>query len=198
MYDSDVDADNYNISLDGHQMIMEDLTPNESFNRRETIRHNIIGGTQTVMRGNYLPRDFTFTTHLLIDPDFPDVYDSIIKEWQSKPVEVISKYMGGKFNAEVIIKKSPSPSSNYLAIEVQVIEIPGDTSLIPNDEFIIPADKVSQVSKTSKKGNNKNKNNKNSKTTTKNKNNKNNKKNKNNKNKKNKGNNITKTNKKNK
>ena len=145
MYDRNVDTDNYNVSIDGYSMIMEEVTPNESFNRRETIRHQILGGTQTVMRGNYLPRDYSFTTHWLIDPDHPDVYDDIIREWQSRPVEVISKYMGGKFNAECIIKKSPTTYGNYLLLEIQVIEIPSEKSLIPNDEFSIPKDTVSSI-----------------------------------------------------
>lgn len=150
MYDTE-NTDDFNITLDGYQMIMEECTPNEAFNRRETIRHNIIGGTQTVMRGNYLPRDYTFTTHFLVDPNHPDVYDSIIREWQSRPVTVVSKYMGGKFDAEVIIKKSPCTSPNYLAMEIQVIEIPGSKSLIPNDDFIIPGDKVVPISVSSAK-----------------------------------------------
>lgn len=159
MYDKNVDADFYNISLDGYDMIMEEFTPNESFNRRETIRHNILGGTQSVMRGNYLPRDFNFTTHFLIDEEHPDVYDDIIREWQSKPVEVISKYMGGKFKAEVIIKKGATQQSpNYLAMEIQVIEIPEEKSLIPKDEFIIPKDVITpiKVSSTKKKATKKN------------------------------------------
>lgn len=187
MYGSNVEADNYNVTVDGYQMIMEDLTSNESFNRRETIRHNIIGGTQTVMRGNYVPRDFTFTTHLLIVPEYPDVYDDIIREWQSKPIEIISNLMGGKFNAELIIKKSPSSSPNYLNLEVQVKEIPDVKSLIPNDEFIIPAEtkaKTKVSSSTDK--NTKNKNNKKNTKDSKNKNKKGKNKNK-------KGKNITKT-----
>lgn len=155
MYGKNVSKDNYNVSLDGYDMIMEEVTVNEGFNRRETIRHNIIGGTQSVMRGNYLPRDYSFITHLLIDPDFPDVYDSVLREWQSKPVEVISRYMGGKFNAEVIVKKTPTMYPNYLSLEVQVIEIPSKESLIPNEEYITP--KGSKTVKTITKKNNKNK-----------------------------------------
>ena len=169
MYDKNVDADFYNITLDGYQLIMEDFTPNESFNRRETIRHNILGGTQSVMRGNYLPRDFNFTTHFLIDPDYPDVYDDIFRDWQSKAVEVISKYMGGKFKAEVIIKKSPTQQSpNYLAMDIQVIEIPEEKSLIPKDEFNVPKDVITPVTVTSSKKKTTNK--KSSKKTNKNKN----------------------------
>ena len=155
MYDSNVDSEDFNITLDGYSMIMEEVTPNESFNRRETVRHFILGGTQTVMRGNYLPRDYNFTTHLLIDPQHPDVYDNVIREWQSKPVEVICNQMGGKFDAEVIIKKSPSSSPNYLALEIQVIEIPETKSLIPHEEVIIPSQpKTVKITSTKKKNTN--------------------------------------------
>ena len=191
MYDSNVDANDFNISVDGYQMIMETVTSNETFNRRETVRHNILGGTQSVMRGNYLVRDYNFTTHLLIDPNHPDVYDKILQEWQSKPVEIISKYMGGKFNAEVIIKRNVDNSPQYLALDVQVIEIPSGKSLIPKDEFSTPKDKVMPVTTTSSKEKPKSKQ---DKTTTKNKNKKN--KNKKGKNNKKKGSNITKVRKK--
>ena len=149
MYGSNVDKNDYNISLDGYQMIMETVSANETFNRRETIRHNILGGTMSVMRGNYLARDYNFTTHLLIDPNHPDVYDNILREWQSKPVEVISKYMGGKFNAEVIIKRNIDGYPNYIGLDIQVIEIPTKSSTIPNDEFTIPEDKIAPVTTTS-------------------------------------------------
>ena len=165
MYGSNVEAKNYNVTVDGYQMIMEDLSTNESFNRRETIRHNIIGGTQSVMRGNYVARDYTFTTHLLIVPEFPDVYDDIIREWQSKPVEVISNLMGGKFKAELIIKKTPSNSPNYLNLEVQVKEIPEQKSLIPNDEFVIPSETKAKTKVTSKTNKDTKKNTKNTKNT---------------------------------
>lgn len=146
-----IDNKHFNVSLDGYDMIMEELTPNESFNRRETIRHNILGGTQSVMRGNYLPRDYTFTTHLIIDADNPDVYDSVLREWQSKPVEVSSKFMGGKFKAEIIIKKSPTGMPNFLGLEVQVIEIPESKSLIPNESIVIPKKPKKNVTITSTK-----------------------------------------------
>lgn len=164
---NDIAPEHFNVTIDGYSMIMEELTPNEAFNRRETIRHNILGGTQSVMRGNYLPRDYTFTTHLIVSPNNPDIYDSVFREWQSKPVTVNSKYMGGSFSAEVIIKKSPSGMPNYLNLEVQVIEIPTQDSLIPNEKIIIPTKPKSSVvvvssnsskKSTSKKTTNKKKN----------------------------------------
>ena len=141
MYDDRIDSKLFNICIDGFPLIGEELSPNESFNRRETSRKNIIGGTQTVMRTSYVHRDFSFVAHVRTDPEYPDVYDETFKLWQSKEVEVISKEMGGKFGAECIVKKKHE-TPNFLTLEIQLIEIPGSTSLIPDDEFIVPTDKV--------------------------------------------------------
>lgn len=145
MYSEKINANHFNISIDGLQLIGEDISPNESFNRRETSRKHIIGGTQSVIRTNYIHRDFSFTCHLRIDPLYPDIYDSTFKLWQSKPVEVISKELGGKFNAECIVKKKHETPA-YLTVEVQLIEIPGETSLIPNDAVKVPTDKITKSS----------------------------------------------------
>lgn len=142
-YSKNVKETDYNLSIDGIDIIVEEYTPNESFNRRETSRKAIIGGTQQVIRTNYLPRDYSVTTHFIIDPSYPDVYNKMFREWQSKPVEVISRLMGGKFNAECIVKTTQD-SPNYLKVEIQLVEIP-EKSLIPNDELQIPTDKINDV-----------------------------------------------------
>lgn len=173
----------FNITIDGFDVIGEDISPNESFNRRETSRKAIIGGTESVIRTSYIRRDWSFKLHFQIDPEYPDVYDDMLRLWQSKPVEVISKELGGKFNAEVIVKRTHS-TPRYLDVDVQVIEIPSSTSLIPNDTVKVPTTKVTTTSsknKNSKK--NTKKNTKTSKKTTKKTSNKNTKK---------KGSNITK------
>lgn len=182
MYNEKVDKNFYNVSIEGFDLIAEEVTPSEAYNRRETSRKNIIGGTQHVIRTNYLNRDYTIITHLLIDPLYPDVYDNTFRDWMSRPVEVISKHMGGKFFAECIVKPSVEDSPNYLKLEIQLIEIPDTKSLIPNDVFSAPSNNESNVKVISKK---KSKKSKKKKTNTKN-------SKKNNKNKK-KGNNITKT-----
>lgn len=153
MYSSTVDPKMFNITIDGFPLIVEDPSPNESFNRRETSRHNIIGGTQWVARTTYVPIDFTFTTHVRVDPLYPDIYDSTFQLWMSKTVEVVSRELGGvgKFNAECKVKKTHS-SPSFLTLEIQLIEIPGDKSNIPNDEFIVPTDQITTttVSKSDK------------------------------------------------
>lgn len=179
MYSDAIDSKLFNVSIEGFPLIAEELSPNESFNRRETARHNIIGGTQSVVRTTYVPRDFSFVAHVRVDPLYPDVYDDTFELWQSKPVEVVSKEMGGKFNAECIIKKIHGTPA-YLKLEIQLKEIPDAVSLIPNDIVKVPTDKIT---KTSTK---KNKPKTSSKKTT---------KKSNTKTKKKKGNNITKVNK---
>ncbi|MBR0369159.1 MAG: hypothetical protein IJH63_00380 [Methanobrevibacter sp.] len=142
MYDYDnLDSKLFNISIDGLDLIGESFSPSESYNRRELSRHTIIGGTQKVIRTTYVQRDFTFNTHVRIDPLYPDIYDSTFRLWMSKPVEVVSKELGGKFNAECTVKKThENPSS--LSLEIHLIEIPDENSLIPNDNFIVPYDKI--------------------------------------------------------
>lgn len=157
-YDKKYDTDFYNVTIDGYDIIAEEITPTEAYNRRETVRHNIIGGTQTVIRTNYIPRDYTITTHLLIDPLYPDVYNNILNEWQSKPVEVVSKYFGGKFNAECIIKPDFNESPNYIKLEIQLIEIPDTESLIPDDVFKAPSNDKKVTVKSTKKNTKKSKN----------------------------------------
>jgi hypothetical protein len=180
LYNEKINKDFFNVSIDGYDLIAEEVTPNEAYNRRETSRKNIIGGTQTVIRTNYIPRDYTIVTHLVIDPLYPNVYDSILNEWVSKPVEVVSKYMGGKFNAECTIKPTYDESPNYIRLEIQLIEIPDIESLIPDDTLKTPSNESNvKIISTKKKKKTKKK-------TTK-KSNKNNSKNKK------KGNNITKT-----
>lgn len=167
MYSSTINQDTFNLTIDGFPLIVEsDMSPNESFNRRETARHNIIGGTQWVARTTYVPIDVTFNTHVRIDPYYPDIYDSTFKLWMSKPVEVISREFGN-FMAECKVKKLHS-SPAFLALEIQLTEIPGTKSNIPNDEFIIPTDKITTtVSKGKGTSKGKGKNGKNSKTSTK-------------------------------
>lgn len=158
-YSNDINPNLLNMSINGFDMVIEEPSPSESYNRRETSRHNIIGGTQWVARTTYIPRDFTFQAHLKIDPLYPDIYDSMIMSWMNGPVEVVSNELGGKFNAECIVKKTHE-SPSYLTLEIQLIEVPGETSNIPNEKnFKIPDDKIT-TTVTSSSNKNKKKNNK--------------------------------------
>jgi len=170
MYDETMDTSFYNISIDGYDLVAEEISPNESYNRRETSRHDIIGGTQRVVRTTYIPREYSITTHVRIDPTEPDIYDDVFRDWMSKNVEVISKYIGGSMKAECVVKVDPNDSPNYLKLEINLTEIPDEKSLIPGEEFNVPDDVISPVkistssSKSSDKSK-KDKTNKSSKTT---------------------------------
>lgn len=127
---------NENIEIEGCPFYAEDIQPTESYNRRELNRTSILGGTEFVSPGKYIPREFSFTTSILIPEGKPHVHDALFSEMMSKPCEVISPYMGGIFDAEVIIKKSPeTPSSIHLDITVK--EIPKTESNIPNEQITL-------------------------------------------------------------
>lgn len=154
MYSSNIDSNLFDLTIDGFPLIIEEPSPDESFNRRETARHNIIGGTQWVAKTTYVPVDVSFTTHVRIDPLYPDIYDSTFRLWMSKPVEVISKEFGGKFKAECIVKKTHE-SPSFLTLEIHLIEIP-DKTRIPNDEFVVPTDVITTEVKSTGKNDKKN------------------------------------------
>ena len=143
MYDDITENISENIEIDGYPFYAENITSNEPYNRRETNRTSIMNGTEYVTRGKYIVRDYSFETTIYFPDNRPDIHDQIFREMLSKPCEVISPYMGGKFMAEIIIQKDAEESSpNHLKLNIQVIEIPGKDSLIPGDTFTIPEDKI--------------------------------------------------------
>lgn len=131
------------IEIDGYPFYPEEINSQEPYNRRELNRQSILGGTEKVTRGKYVVREFSFTTSIYIPDGHPETYDTIFQSMVSKPCEVISPYMGGKFDAEVHIQKTAGEASpNHLELEITVKEIPTGDSMIPNDIFIIPEDKL--------------------------------------------------------
>lgn len=154
-----------NLEIMGYPFYVESVSPNEAFNRREYNRNNIVSGTMKVTPGAYVVRDFSITTHVFIDPNHPDEHNSIFQEMMSKPVEVISPEVGGRFNAEVVVKPERD-SLNSLKLSISVKEIPDVKSNIPGESFTVPKSRDVEPEKTNdkdKKNNTKNKTNKNSK-----------------------------------
>ena len=128
-----------NIEIMGYPFYVESVTANEFFNRREEIRNKILGGTEDVLRGQYISRDFSITTHVPIDPTRPDANNSVFREMMSKPVEVISPELGGKFNANVVIKPGHTKLS-HLELSIDIKEVPDKDSNIPGEsKFVVPA-----------------------------------------------------------
>ena len=85
--------------------------------------------------------DFNVTTHVWVDPDRPDEWNSIFQEMMSKPVEVISPELGGRFNAIVVIKPEHE-KLDALKLTISIKEVPDSQSLIPGEEFTIPASRI--------------------------------------------------------
>lgn len=142
-------SEGYNIEINGFPFFAESVDSDEFYNRRDLVVNNIIGGTQQVMRGPYIARSFSFVTHVLVDPEHPDVYNDIFREMMSGTCEVISPELGGLFKANVIIKPlHKKPRS--LELSISITEIPGTESNIPGDVFVVPEDKLEDVKKEDK------------------------------------------------
>lgn len=102
----------------------ENITSNEAFSRRDLIRTKVMNGTEVVTQGDWIGRDFTFTTHIPIAED-RQIYDKYFQSMLHQPCTIMSPDMGDMFTAQVIIKKTPMENHpNTLVLEIQIIEIP--------------------------------------------------------------------------
>ncbi|MBO6123320.1 MAG: hypothetical protein J6P09_05730 [Methanobrevibacter sp.] len=140
------------VTIMGVQFWAENIQSDEPENRREREFTPILGGTERVMQGKYIHREFSFTTTWYFPEGKPHVYDNLIKKMMSKPVEVKSKYMGGNSTFKAIVKISqtfPEHSPNHMDLDVTVTEVPGVKSRIPGESFKVP--KVEKIKVTSKK-----------------------------------------------
>lgn len=115
--------DNFNVQINGVDLFAEEVTSDESFSRNEIVRQNILGGTQFVSKGAFVPKKYSFTTHLSIPAERPDFYDSLFNEWVNNPAEVVSPEFGGMFMAELTIKKEHT-APKILTITFNLTEIP--------------------------------------------------------------------------
>ena len=139
-----VPTNNCNIEIMGYPFFAEKVSPNESFNRRDMVVNNLVGGTAIVTKGAYIPLDFTITTHVFVNEDRPDEHNAIFKEMMSKPVEVISPEIGGMFMAVVTIKPEHT-KNNSLELSITIKEVPELTSNIPGESWVVPAPKDVEV-----------------------------------------------------
>lgn len=138
MYDDIVSGVSENIEINGHPFYAENIDGNEPYNRREYVFKSLLNGTMSVKSGKYVNREFSFKT--TVYHVRPDEHDKIIREIMSKPVEVISKEMGGKFNAIVVFSKNiPDGSPNHTEYDVTVTEVPDKNSNIPGEvKLVVP------------------------------------------------------------
>lgn len=133
-----IPTDGCNLEIMGYPFYAENVSPNESFRRREYNFNALVGGTQKVTPGAYVGLDFSITAHVRIDPDRPDEHNAIFQEMMSKPVEVVSPELGGRFNAIVVIKPQRDKLT-HLKLDISIKEVPDKNSLIPGEEFTVPA-----------------------------------------------------------
>ena len=147
MYD---DVKGCNIEIMGFPFYAEKVSVTEAFRRRELNYNAVVGGTQKVTKGQYVGLEFKVTTHVKIDPDRPDEHNSIFQEMMSKPVDVVSPELGGKFKANVVIVPDHA-KLNSLELSITIKEIPGSKSLIPGESWVVPKTKKIDLKKKDKK-----------------------------------------------
>lgn len=153
MYDDIVTGVSENIKIDGYPFYAENIDSQEPFNRREYTFEPLLNGTLKARRGKYIQRKFSFNTTLFSANGRPDAHDKILSELQSKPVEIISPAMGGKFMAIITFSKNIQEGSKYHTdYDVEVTEIPDKKSNIPGETpLVVPnIKKVATTKKTSK------------------------------------------------
>lgn len=144
MYDDIVDGVSANFIINGHQFYAENINGDEPFNRREVSFKPILNGTLVAKKGKYIQRKLSFTTTLYHPTGRPDTHEKILKEIVSKPVEVMSPYIGTDSIMAVVVF-SPNvdeASPNHMTYDVDITEIP-DVSLISGEgKLQVPAVKV--------------------------------------------------------
>ncbi len=116
-----------NVEINGFLFYAHEITPTESYSRREFNRTNILGGSTFVSKGAYVPKEFTFSADVDINPLKPDIYDKAFSYINNNPCTVTSRYMG-MFTAEVKISKTHNKSSPAnISLSISVKEIPETT-----------------------------------------------------------------------
>ena len=159
MYDDIHTGVSESITIMGIPFYAENITPSEPYNRREREFTSILGGTERVSQGKYIHREFSFTTTIFFPTGRPDAYDNTFRKMLSKPVEVVSPYMGGTFKALIQITPSfPENSPNHMDLDVTVTEVPGANSNIYGEKKLkVPkVEKIkTKVTKNSNKSSNK-------------------------------------------
>ena len=127
------------VTIMGVPFFANNIQSKEPINRRERNSTPILGGTVRITKGKYIRREYSFTTTIFFPTGKPHFYDNTFRKMMSKPVEVISEYMGDPFKAEVTIEQTfPENSPNHMELEINIKEIPGVKSKIIGETFKIP------------------------------------------------------------
>ena len=125
------------VEIDGFLFFPESVKGDESYARREYKRTKIMSGGEFVTRGQFMGREFSFSTTLDIDPDTPYMYDKVFQIMENKPCEVISPYMGDNFKAEIQIDKThPKSAPASLKLDIKVKEIVDPKTVVVGDAVL--------------------------------------------------------------
>lgn len=148
MYKDIVGGINETVEIDGYPFYAENITSNNSYNRREVNRQPLLGGTEKATRGKYLVREYSFSTDVYTEGN-PRVFDEIFRDMCNKQCEVISEYMGGKLKAEVDIEREDEEASpEHIRLNITIKEIAEQQPNIPGEQFIIPEDIIQKENAT--------------------------------------------------
>jgi len=127
----------YGVEIDGF-LFFPDEVKSDNLPSREFIRTKIMSGGEYVSRGQYLPKEFNFSTTLDLNPLKPYEYDDVFLTLMNKSCKIMSPYMGDMFNGEVKISKvHPQSSPHSLKIDVKIKEIPPVDKRVRGDDIII-------------------------------------------------------------
>lgn len=139
LFDDNNDYANNNtgVEIDGFLFFPEEIKGDESYARREFKRTKIMSGGEFITRGQYIPKEFSFTTVLDIDPNEPYAYDKVFQIMENKPCEVVCPYMGDIFKAEIQIDKThPKASPSNLKLDVKIKEIVSPNTTVVGDALL--------------------------------------------------------------
>ena len=128
---------NSGVEIDGFLFFPESVKADESYARREYKRTKIMSGGEFVTRGQFMPREYSFSTTLDIDPDQPNMYDKVFQIMENKPCEIDSPYMGDNFKAEVQIDKThPKSAPASLKLDIKIKEIVTPKTTVVGDAIL--------------------------------------------------------------
>lgn len=135
------------VDIEGFLFFADEISPDNSYSKREYKRTSIMGGGEFVSRGVYQPKEFSFNSSLEVDPSEPYIYDRIFSLMENKPggCEIISPYTGHFWGEVSINKTHPEASPHIIEVEVKIKEIPKANANLYGDGIIDypPVDKLS-------------------------------------------------------
>ena len=126
------------VDIDGFLFFADEISPDNSYAKREYNRTSIMSGGEFVSRGVYKPKEFSFNSSFEIDPSEPYIYDTVFSLMENKAggCEIISPYVGHFWGEVSINKTHPESSPHIIEVEVKIKEIPKPNANLYGDGVI--------------------------------------------------------------